>query len=327
MSPRWPWLLLLAALAVHPASAGNVGFTTAMVPDPPGEDLAVGIWYPTEEAGAPHRLDLFMQTVAGDAGIAGGGHPLVVISHGTGGSYGGHYDTALALARAGFVVAAMTHTGDNYRDQSRATRLSDRPRAVHAVIGYMLADWGSHAAIDPERVGVFGFSSGGFTALVASGGVPDLARVAPYCDGHPGTYVCQVVRSHGVAAVEPGKAPRWIADARIKAAVVAAPALGFTFVPDGLAGVTIPVQLWQASDDHILPAPDYVEPVRAGLPTPPEFHLVAGADHFDFLAPCSPALASAVPAICEDHAGFDRAAFHRTFDADVVRFFRKTLGG
>jgi predicted dienelactone hydrolase len=319
-------LFLLAALLCRPALAGEVGFTTVQVPDPPGEDLAVGIWYPTEAVAAPRRLELYTQTVAADAAIAGTGHPLVVMSHGTGGSYAGHYDTALALARAGFVVAAMTHTGDNYRDTSRVTRLSDRPRAMHAAIGYMLAGWDGHAAIDASRVGVFGFSIGGFTALVASGGIPDLGTITPYCATHPQTYVCDVVRSHGVAAVEPGSAPAWVADSRIRAAVVAAPALGFSFAPAGLARVTIPVQLWQAGDDHILPAPDYAEPVRAALPDPPEFHFVAGADHFDFLAPCSAALAGAVPAICQEHGGFDRAAFHQAFNAEVVRFFRKTIG-
>jgi predicted dienelactone hydrolase len=52
--------------------------------------------------------------------------PLVLISHGTGGSGASHYDTALALALAdeGFVVAALTHTGDNYMD--RATQGIER---------------------------------------------------------------------------------------------------------------------------------------------------------------------------------------------------------
>ena len=66
--------------------------------------------------------------------------------------------------------------------------------------------------------------------------------------------------------------------------------------------------------------------MRAALPRPPEFHDVPGADHFDFLAPCSEALARTVPAICQEHGGFDRAAFHRAFDRDVVRFFQRTLG-
>ena len=56
--------------------------------------------------------------VVQDGTIAGTGLPLVLISHGTAGSEASHYDTALALADAGFVVAALTHTGDNYMDQS-----------------------------------------------------------------------------------------------------------------------------------------------------------------------------------------------------------------
>ena len=45
-----------------------------------------------------------------------------------------------------------------------------------------------------------------------------------------------------------------------------------------------------------------------------------------FLAPCSADLAKIAPAICVDTDGFDRAAFHKEFDADVVAFFLKHLG-
>jgi predicted dienelactone hydrolase len=113
-------------------------------------------------------------------------------------------------------------------------------------------------------------------------------------------------------------------DRRIKALVVAAPALGFTFA-NGLAEVTQPVQLWRADDDQVLPAPAYADAVRAALPSPPEFHEVVGAGHFDFLAPCSEKLAQFVPIICRSAPGFDRAAFHARFDAAVVTFFRRTL--
>jgi predicted dienelactone hydrolase len=61
------------------------------------------------------------------------------------------------------------------------------------------------------------------------------------------------------------------------------------------------------------------------LPRPPEFHVVENADHFDFLAPCDPQLARMAAAICTSRPGFDRAAFHATFDAAVVAFFEKTL--
>jgi len=316
-------LLLLQVLA--PAMAGNVGFATVTVPDAPGEPLLTGIWYPTVAKPSGHDVGLFTQIVAPDAPVSPGAHPLVVMSHGTGGTFESHYDTALALARAGFVVAAMTHTADNYKDDSQATMLPQRPRAIHAVISYMLSDWPGHDAINPGKIGAFGFSSGGFTILVATGGVPDLTTIKHYCVGHAATFVCKLVAARTANPSEPVQDSEWIADPRIKAAVIAAPAIGFTFTRAGLRNVRIPVQLWRAGDDHILPAPDYADAVRAALPRLPEYHVVAGADHFDFLAPCSEPLAQVAPAICQERGHFDRTAFHRRFNQDVVRFFTNTL--
>jgi predicted dienelactone hydrolase len=322
---RLVWLILLIGCAMPPARADGVGFSIVSVPNPPADALEVGIWYPTKAPGAEHDVGLFTQVVAPDAPVSRGSHPLIVMSHGNGGTFEGHYDTALALARAGFVVAAVTHTGDNYKDQSEATNLVLRPRAFHTVIDYMLTTWPGHSSIDPAKVGAFGFSAGGFTVLVAIGGIPDLSRVAAYCTGHTQTYVCKLLAAHPVPADRQVHDTDWIADPRIKAAVVAAPAIGFTFGGTGLKNVRVPVQLWRAEDDTILPSPDNVEPVRDALPRPPEYHVVAGADHFDFLAPCSDPLAHVAPAICQEHGGFDRAAFHKTFDHDVVRFLSKTL--
>ena len=85
------------------------------------------------------------------------------------------------------------------------------------------------------------------------------------------------------------------------------------------------MQLWRAENDAVVPHPRYGEAVRLALPEAPDYRVVANAGHFDFLAPCSEALASMVPAICTSPAGFDRAAFHVGFDSEVVKFFEKTL--
>jgi predicted dienelactone hydrolase len=112
-------MLLLATLPVLAA-----GFAQVMVPDPNGPPLEAGIWYPSDSLASSHRLALYTQAVAAGGAVAGYGLPLVVMSHGTRGSFQQHYDTALALAEAGFVVAAVTHTGDNYRDQSATLLLA-----------------------------------------------------------------------------------------------------------------------------------------------------------------------------------------------------------
>ncbi|OQW73500.1 MAG: dienelactone hydrolase [Proteobacteria bacterium ST_bin13] len=297
----------------QPVQAGFERLTT-----PDGTEL--GIWYPASGTPARQQLGLYAHEVIAGARVPSDRHPLIVFSHGTGGDFAGHVDTAVALARAGFIVAALTHPGDNWRDTSRATRIEERPAALSATITYMVQTWRDRASIDADRVGAFGFSAGGFTVLAAAGGRPDLTRLQDHCAQHPKFFDCALIK-----AQKRTTAPAWpnLRDARIKAIVVAAPALGFTFDRAGLAGVRVPVQLWRADNDQILPTPYYADAVRAALPGKPEFHSVADAGHFDFLAPCAnPAI---MPQLCKSAQGFDRAAFHASFDVAIVAFFSTKL--
>lgn len=318
--------LVLMYFLLLPVQAGNVGFQRQVAPDPDGAALEVAIWYPSQTPPAPLAMGAISQPVALDGPIAGSRLPLIVISHGTGGSYLSHYDTALALAQAGFIVVAPNHTGDTYLDQRHSLYILERARHISRVLDYMLSAWPQHAAIDPGRIGMFGFSAGGFTTLVSIGGRPDMGMISPFCGDHPSHFACQLLARSQAGAELPVPGPQGKADPRIKAAVVAAPALGFSFAQGGLDGVSVPVQLWRAEDDTILPAPWYAEPVRAALPHPPEYEVVAQAGHFDFLAPCSALLAVRAPDICRSAPGFDRLAFHARFNAAVVRFFREQLG-
>ena len=71
--------------------------------------------------------------------------------------------------------------------------------------------------------------------------------------------------------------------------------------------------------------PGSVQALGQLLPATTEVHVVAGAGHFAFLPPCTPQLAAAAPAVCADPVGFDRAAFHQRFTAEVQRFFVQKL--
>jgi predicted dienelactone hydrolase len=316
-------LIALVSLSA-PVSAGAVGFQSVRAPDPQGQPLQLGIWYPSDAPASPLPMAGFEQTVAPNGAISGRGLPLVMISHGTGGGLGSHYDTALALASAGFVVAAVTHTADNSSDQSGEARIIDRPRQISRALDYILTTWPGRDSLDPARIGIFGFSAGGFTALADVGGRPDFSRVAPHCRDHSDEYVCRVVERHkGEGFAADPVAP--LGDGRFKAAVIAAPALGFTFTAAGLKDVTVPIQLWRAADDRILPNPSSSEAVHEGLSRPHDYVVIPNAGHFDFLAPCSDALAKAAPDICRSAPGFDRTAFHRQLNSAVVEFFKKTL--
>ncbi|WP_233872296.1 alpha/beta hydrolase family protein [Paraburkholderia adhaesiva] len=315
----------LFAIASSPAEAA-VGFQRLTYAAPGGGHVEAGIWYPSEGTEKPEPMSLNEQDVVTGGAIRGTDLPLVVISHGTGGSLAGHYDTAIALAKAGFVVAALTHPGDNYQDNSRALFISDRPKQVSQLLDFMLERWSGRASLSTQKVGAFGFSAGGFTVLALAGGRYDLALVSEHCADHPAEWTCTYVANSPVPvnfAVPRGDGAD--TDPRIKAVVVAAPALGYTFGKAGLADVRIPLQLWRAADDEILPQPFYAQAVYDALPVAPQYFVVPDAGHYDFLAPCSAALAQRVPDICTSAPGFDRAAFHRRFNAAVVDFFKENL--
>lgn len=302
--------LIAAATLPVAAQAQTVTATANLSPDqsftiPGGSDgpIEAGLWLPA-------------------APVDGKPVPLIVISHGNGGWYQGHSDTARALAEAGFAVAALTHPGDNFRDMSRSTQLTNRAPQLSLLIDYMTGAWKGPVAIDPNRIGAFGFSAGGFTVTSAIGGISDARTIQTHCIEHPDFFACRLLALQGIDASTWRPEAR---DDRIKAAAIAAPALGFSFTPESLASVHIPVQLWQAGDDEILPAPYNVEPIRDRLGRPAEYHRVEGAMHYDFLQACNPGMAAQMPELCHSAPGFDRAAFHRTLNAEVVRFFRETL--
>src|SRR5262249_28672453 len=169
------FLIALTLLLTAPA-AQAAGFRFIEAPaGPDGPALTGAMW--SSCSAAPGEIDLCNVTVTGvvDCPIAVGKLPLVVISHGRGGSFLGHHDVAETLADAGFVVAAINHPGDTASDMSRSDDLSvftQRPEDIKRLIDFMIGPSPAAANIDPGRIGCFGFSRGGYTGLVLLRGNP-----------------------------------------------------------------------------------------------------------------------------------------------------------
>ncbi len=311
--------LLAAVSMTAPAAAAGLKFLTVPA-DASGPAITAAIWYPTADKPSPVAFGPFTVLAAQEGKIDGHGLPLVVLSHGRGGSFVVHHDTAEQLADAGFVVAALNHPGDTEFDKSLFYDLSiykQRPLDVKRVIDFLTRASPLATTIDPNRIGIYGFSRGGYTALVAIGANPDFALGLPLCEGRTDK-ICDEIRAQDYP-----KEPL-THDRRIKAAVVADPVSVF-FTAEGLADVTIPVQLWGSEKGGDGIEPNTVEAVNTGLKAPHTFTKVEHAQHFSFLTVCPPECAEKLPVICNDPPGLDRAQFHEQFNAALIKFFSAHL--
>ncbi len=299
------------------------GFRFIDIPaDENGPALTGGVWSPCAEPGQEIRLHLATIVATKNCPVAGERLPLIVMSHGSGGWFGAHRDTAAALADAGFVVAAIDHPGDNAADRSRIDTLSiltDRPADIRRLTDFMVDAWPEAAKLDRARIGFFGFSRGAYTGLVIAGGRLDMLGIASLCSEGGIDGMC--------AEIEIGEFPdqRPAADPRITAVVLADPEFGRTFTFEGLKEMKVPVLLWasQNGGDGVLREDS--DTIDENLPILPDYRIVLGAGHFAFLAPCSAEAAKALPEICVDAGAFDRVAFHKEFNAAVIAFFREQL--
>jgi predicted dienelactone hydrolase len=160
------------------AGAAQVGvttrtFTKTSVTTGDPRVLETVIWYPAvARTGTREELGLR------DAKVRRGRFPLVVLSHGTCGLPTETTYLTMALAKAGFVVAAPPHVGNTGNDPNcLATDVfvdsaANRPADVRFVIDSMLAladDPASPLAgrLHTDRIGVSGLSFGAYTTLLA----------------------------------------------------------------------------------------------------------------------------------------------------------------
>jgi len=318
-------LAALVCLCTTLTHAAGVQFIV-VPPDGDNGVLSGAVWSPC--ASPPQEVKLYSVVTPGllNCAVKGEKLPLIVVSHGQDGWFGGHHDTAEALADAGFVVAAINHPGDNALSATRTLDISiaaRRPADIKRLIDFMLGGWSDSAKIDPRRIGFFGHSRGGYAGLVLAGANPDFKRAAAECgQGANANSPCALFKSDSKLADAP-----LTHDPRIKALVLADPGFTFLLGRDELKPVTLPVQLWSSELGGAGGTAQSVAELMLWLPVKPDFHLVAHGDHWAFIAPCTAEQAKSLPRVCNDTPSFDRIAFHRVFNAALLAFFRQQLSG
>jgi predicted dienelactone hydrolase len=356
--PRLLFGILLCTTAI--ASAQNkVGLTTRTFHpkearnwrDAQAKELHCTIWYPaagsaieTKQIIGPPDAPLF------EAGSAQphaeftpslSQLPLIVLSHGTGGSALQLAWLGTALARAGFIVAAVDHPGNNLTEPYTAEGFVlwwERATDLTEVIDGVLADGDIGPHVDTSRIGAAGFSIGGYTVLELAGARTDVSVLYDMCRQHPTEPTCHVPemkdfgspeqilqtvrKSSGESLARSADAFR---DARIKAVFAIAPAVSETQTADSLHQIRIPVELVVGAADPMAPAASNADYLRANIHNARETVLPGQVAHYTFLDTCTSTGKSQLPTYCTDAAGVDRDAIHAQVSEMAITFFTRSL--
>jgi len=306
------------------------------------------VWYPAESGAdpKPQRIPPVGPAIfeaapaAAEAKIAASPAklPLIVLSHGTGGTAQSLAWFATALAARGYIVVGVNHPGNNAMEPYTVQGFTlwwERAKDLSTVLDDILADpdFGPH--VDRRRIGGAGFSLGGYTMIELAGAKTSREHYAKVCQAAPDQVSCKpppefpdlITKSEALAGTDPAyakalrEAGASYRDSRIRAAFTMAPALGPAFAPASLKTIAIPVAIVAGAQDSIVPIDANAKYDAAQIPHAALTIFPGGVDHYVFVDECTAEGRGTLPLICVDRPGVDRTAIHdETIDL-AAKFF------
>jgi len=292
-------------------------------------DLAV--WYPTGRIPSELHYGPWTIKAARNARELPGRFPLILISHDSPGARFSHHGSAEALAKTGFVVAALTHHGDNMDDMGHLFTLEQiRSRAaqIRAALDTLLTHPETHGFIDPRRIGIVGFGVGGAVALLLGDARLDGRNWPMYCAGAEADdpYCSPWASSRMSALAASLPLPRPLTDTRIKAVAAVAPAYGMFFTKESLARLRIPTLILRAEHDRINRAPLHADAIKNAMPHTPDYAVIKDADSASLMSACPPQVLRDLPELCSKVNAEKRAHIHHQLNTLLNRFLLERLG-
>ena len=310
-------------------------------------DGPVTVYYPSSAQEQSVRRAAFTLALAVDAAPQRGNGRLIVISHGSGGGPWVHADLARALVEDGFTVALPQHRHDHYRDHSDPGPASWklRPAEVSRAIDAMAADTRFGPLLALDKVGLFGGSAGGHTALSFAGGRWSPAGFRRHCEANiqddfsscvgyitrlRGNFLDGLKKAVALLVIQQRFGDEaWYThhDARVAAAVAAVP-FAADFDMATLAAPRIPLGLVSAGKDNNQVPRFHVGAVRAVCAACESVADFPDASHGVMLSPAPPreVISDITHELNGDPPGFNRPAAIALLNQQTVQFFRKHLG-
>ncbi|TIO08005.1 MAG: alpha/beta fold hydrolase [Mesorhizobium sp.] len=335
-------IVLLTLLSISVAQAADaIGFRETELPDAVGErPLHVSLWYPTSDDGpvaaaGENRVFYGVQAIR-NAHPSRDLHPLVVLSHGYGGSWRNLSWLAGELVHQGYVVAAPDHPGTTTFDRrpSEAARLWERPHDLSRVIDELIGDTSLAGPIEPGRIAAIGHSLGGWTVAALAGARFSTDLFARDCKTHSSPRACALSAELGIVPGAVAELDGDLTDVRIGAVVSLDLGLARGFTPESLAALHVPALVIGAGVDiGDMPAKLESGYLAAKLPSATSSYIeIPDAMHFSFMQLCKPGAVALIEEdtpgdgiVCKDGGARGREAVHREVADRIIAFLERAI--
>lgn len=333
-------LLSTTLISTLPANANELaGYTTSQFSARHRAlPVQTHIWFPANDDGKQIQLgkNIAFHGTAVRAGATpkAGSHPVILLSHGSGGNAVGIGWIAVHLAQQGMVVIAPNHQGTTSRNSHPAQTIKtwERPQDLSAILDQLPSILPKALNIDQTKIAAVGFSLGGY-AVLASGGVQlNKEAYIDYCDRHKGELECGWLTKDGLDlnSIEKTRFEQSNKDQRIKTIVSIDPGLVEAFTKPSLANIDLPVKIINLG--AIDSVPDGIKgKATAEAITNAEYSQVLNSSHFSFLGVCTKLGAQLIeeegePPICTETRGRDRADIHEEIKLEISSFLKEQFG-
>jgi len=262
--------------------------------------------------------------------------PLILLSHGNGGTAPSLAWFAAGMAARGYIVAGVNHPGNSALEPKTvqgSTLWSQRARDLSVVLDALLADAQFARRLDPERVGAAGFSLGGYTVIALAGGIVAPAVFGVSCRDckPPPEFPDLVERTEALQRADPAYAAALrgsatsVREPRVRAVFAIAPGLAQVMTSESLAAITLPVAIVAGAGDTVVPPEFNANFYAAKIPHAVLTIFPGSIGHFTFVDVCTAAGRDALPQFCVDAPGVDRSATHASTIAYAMEFFSANL--
>jgi len=310
-------------------------------------------WYPADNDAHGEKLSI-KSTAKAEPFIITGGYtnaainstqkswPVVLLSHGTGGSALGMDWLGSRLATAGFIAISVSHHGNTVLEPYAPEGFLcwwERASDLTLTLDALTHEGPLAQAIDTTCVFAAGFSLGAYTVLAMAGALTDMQLFEDWLEQSPrkgphgpkefpdlSEHIPNLIATSAEFRASQARQHQNYSDHRIKAIVALAPPPPVrALTPQSLTTIEVPVRIIVGQADKEAPHHTCAQWLDRLLPHSHLTLLGENVGHYVFLNEATLFGETVKPDICIDARGVDRSAIHHQTTLATVKFFNNVM--